>query len=362
MENKKYNNISLNIISTLTLTKKIIKSDKEIFSNVIANLYFKNNGELGIFKENSLEINKNNLYMFFSRLFSLGYNNLNINVFSKEVNKDMERKLDILRMKLDFNNSYLDNSYSIRYFNPIEIMNKKLINNEKGLFNNNIPSIYIFKEMSWSEVVTYFRKANIIISGGNVVERHILTNDRMLLSIFLKSLSNLNIEIINENNLTSNIMNLFKYNKKEFIKYLKSRYDLTTKHVSLDIDNNLNYFLNNNNISEELNLEILKFKNNQKFIKILDQFLDFNTSKFDLGLFIKYLNDGVNNSNNKHDDYLELIDLFEKIQKLILSDNTDISMKTKFKFEIDKIVKQHNLINNNLEKKKNIIIIIKNIN
>jgi CUB/sushi domain-containing protein len=351
--NNNNNNISLNIISTLTLTKKIIKNDKEIFSNVIANIYFKTHGELGIFKENSLELNKKNLYIFFLRMFCLGYNNLNINVFSKNVNNDIDRKIDILNMKLDFYNSDLDNNYAVRYFNPIEIMNKKLINNEEGLLSNRIPSIYIFKEMSWNEVVIYFRKANIIISGGNVVERHILTNDRMLLSIFLKSISNLNNEIIIENNLTSSLMNLFKFNKKEFIKYLRSRYDLTTKHVSLNIDNTLNYLLNNNNnISEQLNIEIMKFKNNQNFIKILDQFLDFNTSNFDFSIFLKYLNDQVNNSNNHHDDYLELIDTFESMQKLILSDNVDISMKTKLKSEIDKIVMRHKLKNNNLEKKK----------
>jgi hypothetical protein len=133
----------------------------------------------------------------------------------------------------------------------------------------------------------------------------------MLLSIFLKSISNLNNEIIIKNNLTSNLMNLFKYNKKEFIKHLKSRYDLTTKHVSLNIDNNLNYLLNNNNISEQLNIVITKFKNNQNFIKILDQYLDFNTSKFDLSIFLKYFNLKIDKSNNHIDDYLELIYIFE---------------------------------------------------
>jgi hypothetical protein len=46
-----YNDISLNIISTLTLTKQIIINDKEIFSNAIANIYYKTNEELGIKKK-----------------------------------------------------------------------------------------------------------------------------------------------------------------------------------------------------------------------------------------------------------------------------------------------------------------------
>jgi hypothetical protein len=58
-------------------------------------------------------------------MFSLGYRNLNINVFNKDVNNDIERKIDIIRMRLDFKNSDLDNYYSVKYFNPIEIMNKK---------------------------------------------------------------------------------------------------------------------------------------------------------------------------------------------------------------------------------------------
>jgi hypothetical protein len=117
--------------------------------------------------------------------------------------------------------------------------------------------------MSWNEILTYFRKANVIISGGNVVYRHILTEDRMLLSLFLISIFNLNKEINYEPNLTSFLLNLFKYNKKGFFNSLNTRYDLTTKESILNLDNTLNYyFTHDNNMSEELNNEIIKFKNN----------------------------------------------------------------------------------------------------
>jgi aspartate carbamoyltransferase regulatory subunit len=79
--------------------------------------------------------------------------------------------------------------------------------------------------MSWFEVVTFFRKGDIIISGGNVVQRHILTNERVLLSFFINSIKNINIVDKLDNKLSSKLLNLFKHNNKNIIKYLKSNYD-----------------------------------------------------------------------------------------------------------------------------------------
>jgi len=81
MNNKitnKFKDSSLNIVATLLLTKKIIKNKNKIFSNIISNIYYISDGDLGIFKYNENhnifpELNENNIYNVLLRMFSLGY-------------------------------------------------------------------------------------------------------------------------------------------------------------------------------------------------------------------------------------------------------------------------------------------------
>jgi hypothetical protein len=72
------------------------------------------------------------MFILFSRLLTVGYSQLNIHIFSKEIN-NIENNIDMLNMSLDFHTGEIDNNYSIRYFHLKEIMNKKLINHENML-------------------------------------------------------------------------------------------------------------------------------------------------------------------------------------------------------------------------------------
>lgn len=167
------------------------------------------------------------------------------------------------------------------------------------MYNKN-PSIFIFENMSWLEVLTYFRKYNYIISGGKSTERHILTKSRYLLSIFLNALAGIN----NSPTLVgkSKITNIYKYNNKDLVKYLKSNIDLTSVKITDQvIEENLNHYEQEYDVSKakELQKEINKFytKDLFMFIDVLYEILNSNISKNDLSIFMDQIKKKIKKIN-----------------------------------------------------------------
>jgi len=109
--------------------------------------------------------------------------------------------------------------------------------------------------------LTYFRKNNYIINGGSVSQRHIMNDYRHLLSIFLLSINNINLST-NNNNMytsTSNLLQLFRYNKKELMKYIISNVDLTREEFNAEnINERIKYYLTRD-LSKSLQSDIDTF-------------------------------------------------------------------------------------------------------
>lgn len=347
-----YKDPSLNIIATLLLTKKVIKYNNKLLKNVICNIYYLTDGELGIFKNvDHIELNENNFYTVLLRMYAFGFNKLNINIISKDIYVVDERKIDITEFSMNFGIKNSENKYIIKYLNPSVLLNKNNIMNNIGLLNNDIPNIFIFKNMSWFEVVTFFRKGDIIISGGNVVQRHILTNERVLLSFFINSIKNINIVDKLDNKLSSNLLNLFKHNNKNIIKYLKSNYDWTVNKSTILINDIIQNSLNEYSVSNELKNEINIFLKNGKFLNILKKYLNDNTSDFDILLFIKYLYNEYNYLNNKENNYY--VEIYKFIKSLLDNNDDNEKIKDYIRNEINNLVLELRKEENNYKKKKN---------
>lgn len=164
--------------------------------------------------------------------------------------------------------------YNVNYIDIKQILDDKFI---RMILNSDIPSIYIFINMSWIEIKTYFRSSNYIVSGGKVSERHIMNDYKYLLAIFLKCINNINLPS-NINNLytsSSNLLDLFRYNTKDMMKYIKSNIDLTSKEINDDIiDNKIRFFYNDYDVSKilkpkmyNLNIDNIPLNNNVEYIK-----------------------------------------------------------------------------------------------
>jgi hypothetical protein len=149
LSKNQYKDPSLNIIATLLLTKKVIKVNGKLLKNVISNIYFLTNGELGIFKNvDHIELNENNLKIVLLRMYALGFNYLSINIISKDIDLINEGNINITDLKINVGKKEIDNKYLIKIFNPSVLSNKDNIMNNIGLLNNDIPNIFIFKNMS----------------------------------------------------------------------------------------------------------------------------------------------------------------------------------------------------------------------
>jgi len=158
-------------------------------------------------------------------------------------------------------------------------------------------------------VITYFRKNNYIVSGGKISERHIMNDSRYLLAIFLKSINNINL-ISDGDNLytsTSSLLNVYRYNTKELMKYIKSNINLISEKIDDKyIDNVIKYYNNKYDVSNELNKEILLFNKNKLFINKFYELLDNKITKKDLSLFIININDEYKLGNISSVDYYKI--------------------------------------------------------
>lgn len=94
--------------------------------------------------------------------------------------------------------------------------------------------IYIFKNITWQQIVANFRMHKIIVSGGSTIKRHILSPIQIKLSIFM---------IVYEGNITEDLINKISdsfYLKERYLEErVQSRYDFTSKLVSKIIDDEL---------------------------------------------------------------------------------------------------------------------------
>lgn len=284
---------------------------------------------------------------------SLGYDKFIINLIDKN-------NLDNELIKIDFKESKLIDIYNISDNNKYYLykMNMKLLLDNDFLnkiFNSNIPNIFIFKNMSWEEVITYFRKLNYIISGGKPSERHIMTDERFVLSLFLKSINNINITS-DSNSLytsTSNLFYLFRFNNRNFKNFIKSNVNLTDKDIDKNIDDRINYFINSD-VSLALKNEIKNFLDNNLFINKLYRLLNESISKYDLNLFIKNIKDENNILIDDSDDiYKELIYLFDKLNNISnLNIDIDLDIKNNIINIINNIVLKIKLNKNSIKKSK----------
>lgn len=158
-------------------------------------------------------------------------------------------------------------------------------------------------------MITYFRKNNYIVSGGKISERHIMNDSRYLLAIFLKSINNINL-ISDGDNLytsTSSLLNVYRYNTKELMKYIKSNINLISEKIDDKyIDNVIKYYNNKYDVSNELNKEILLFNKNKLFINKFYELLDNKITKKDLSLFIININDEYKLGNISSVDYYKI--------------------------------------------------------
>lgn len=140
------------------------------------------------------------------------------------------------------------------------------------ILNDTTPNVYIFENMSWSEVSIYFRSTNYILSGGKVSERHIMNDHRYNLAIFLKSINNINKSSDSQSlySSSSNLLRLYRKNPKTLMTFLKSNVNLTDKVFTEDNINDLiNYFYTTFDVSKELKIDIDKYKENKKTINLL---------------------------------------------------------------------------------------------
>jgi len=328
---KEYTSPSLNIIASLKLSNKKIETKGEYFSNIIASIFYKTDKEL------TLDI----LNLSFIKLKYLGISNLTINIIDKNDNKNnnlnINNKINNLNCKLDVNSNY-----NITHYNILDLLN----NNNNFIFN--IQHIYIFRNMSWEEVITYFRQINYIVSGGKPSERHILSEEKYLLSIFINSIYNNNkfdlSNIINYNILN----NIFKYNKNYFNKYIKPNIDFTSSNNKLNLDNKINNYLNNYNVSIKLENEINNFLKRKLFYNKLKNFIKNNINIIDIENFdLNLLFNILQNINITHEE--EDKSLSNSIKSIIDYLNSNVNIEKK-----NNVIKEINNILNNIFKELNI--------
>jgi hypothetical protein len=316
-----YKDPSLNIIATLSLSPSMIKNKGVLYHNIISNISIKRNDELNLTDDN--------LKFIFFRLFCFGYNNYNINIISKNTLKKLSIvTIDINDLLKKANqNITTDTKYQVAYLDIKHMLKEDYL---KQSLNDNIPTVFIFENISYPELGFYFRSVKYIISGGKISERHIMTNHRYELAIFLKAINNIN-KPSDSNNLyysSSNLLKLYRYNTKTLMKFLTINVNLLDKAFTDDkLADFIKQFYYKYDVSKELTLELEHYNQNKTLINLLyrkivtlikDQTL--HISKKEISLFIIRINDKNNIDNNQH------ILLFEFINNILYTDDNNINI------------------------------------
>lgn len=141
MNKKFFKYISLNIVSSLHLIDKLIKHKDEMFNCIIANISIKRNDEL--------VLTEDNLKLICFRLYSLGYEQFNINIFSKvNYNNIIVKKININELLSKIDDKYVINKnikYNINYININYLLDDNFV---KLILKSDIANICIFENMS----------------------------------------------------------------------------------------------------------------------------------------------------------------------------------------------------------------------
>jgi hypothetical protein len=152
---------------------------------------------------------------------------------------------------------------------------------------------------------------------------------KYLLAIFLKCINNINLPS-NINNLytsSSNLLDLFRYNTKDMMKYIKSNVDLTFKEINNDIiDNKIRFFYNDYDLYKKLDKDIKIFAKNKSFINKLYKLLDYKFKKKDLLLFIMNLKKEYDIKNISIDEYTKI---YTYLKDFVYNENTIINEEKK---------------------------------
>src|SRR5215470_4997052 len=129
---------SLNIISTLYLSKDKLFVKQKMFNNIIANISLK--------RDDELSFNDENLKLIFFRLYALGYSSFNIIIFSKDFGLE-NNIIDIkgLLKKMNYNDDNVITNYNVSKINVINLLELSLI---EKMLDVDIPTIYVFNNMS----------------------------------------------------------------------------------------------------------------------------------------------------------------------------------------------------------------------
>lgn len=131
----------MNIISSLYLSNNQIKSHDKMFNNIIANISIK--------RDDELVLTDDNLKLICFRLYSLGYNCFNINIFNKIYDqKYLIKNIDISRLLSEITDKTInskDINFNVNYINVKFLLNLEFI---KILLNSSLPNICIFQNMS----------------------------------------------------------------------------------------------------------------------------------------------------------------------------------------------------------------------
>lgn len=332
---------SLNIISTLFISDMIIKNKDKLFNNIVANISIK--------RDDELNLTDDNLKFIFFRLYCLGYNKYNITIFSKKCLQDLtivDIDINPLLNIINENNTTIETKYQVGYIDIKHILEDNFIN---IMLKDKIPNIFIFENMSWSEIIIYFRKTNNIISGGKVNERHIMNDYRYNLAIFLKCINNINIpsDINNLYSSSSNLLKLYRYNTKDLMKFIKSNINLIDKVFTDEMINDyIDKFYNDYDVSKELKIEINKYRKNKNLINSLYKIItpiilqnDIQFSKKELYLFFKnILQEYELNMSIDKNQYILLFDFIN----LIVYSRNDYNLNVNNILKYIKIVKEFN--------------------
>lgn len=187
-----YNDPNFYILAIFKMSGTIAQKDGTHLRNVIANIKAVERKDVEIL------YNENKWDRFLYELCLLNIRNVNIIHFDKldnyqelfiSQNYDIETKTIFKKFTLPIEVNNGHPKYHYIYTNIETILNKDIWNNPGGIpFPESIlfdgSSLLIFNNMTYKEIITYFRQAGYIISGGNVTGRHILTIERQILSSY----------------------------------------------------------------------------------------------------------------------------------------------------------------------------------
>lgn len=259
-------------------------------------------------------------------LLSRYVENVRFNVLTKKDTEDYQRMLNQdyhKSFKLNIQGFDLETKFSIQIYDFADLLNKDLFNkNHPSSFfpADNRYSVFLFRNVSWEDVTLFFRKSDIVLSGGNPSARSFLTHEKITLSnVILSMVSIYQFGDHSKNNerfpislYKDGIFNPFHINiYDEYLKQvLKPRYDLQVRVEEELIDISiLKTLFNKNIVNTKLNVNDTFFHKGRIFANIIERasHLEKNPSKLDKNFLV----------NIKNFINIQMSELMEKMIELI---------------------------------------------